>query len=280
MSDALRNERLPSEGDVSIRDRDARIEELLLVGLDHYFTGRHELAISVWSRVLFLDRGHPRARAYIERARGALSERQRESEELLHTGLAALDRGDAGAARRLLTSAVESGAADEEALALLDRLNRLELVKVAPLRTTPRRATIPPSAAETDGTPGGDRSSRAAWIATGVIAGLGVAAAALWLWNSASAPRAFENQETPVVSSVRREEPLPVPAAAEVSLGRAERLLARGRLHDALAALDSVRQDDASRARADELRARIQRQLLEAAHARQPPGAGRDTLRR
>src|ERR687890_733770 len=76
------------------RERDARIEELLLVGLDHYFGGRHELAINVWTRVLFLDRSHGKARAYIERARSALAERQREAEELLRTGADALTRGD------------------------------------------------------------------------------------------------------------------------------------------------------------------------------------------
>ena len=97
--------------------RESRIEELLLAGLDHYFSGQHELAISVWTRVLFLDRSHARARAYIERARGAIAERQREGEELLQTGAAAFSRGDADDARRLLTSAVERGARPEEALA-------------------------------------------------------------------------------------------------------------------------------------------------------------------
>src|SRR5919112_335185 len=85
---------------------ESRIEELLLAGLDHYFNGQHELAISVWTRVLFLDRSHARARAYIERARGAIAERQREGEELLQTGAAAFQRGDAEGARRLLTSGV------------------------------------------------------------------------------------------------------------------------------------------------------------------------------
>ena len=42
---------------------ESRIEELLLAGLDHYFSGQHELAISVWTRVQFLDRSHARARA-------------------------------------------------------------------------------------------------------------------------------------------------------------------------------------------------------------------------
>src|SRR5437660_5291697 len=101
MVDPLREE---DPGSIS---RESRIEELLLAGLDHYFSGQHELAISVWTRVLFFDRSHPRARAYIERARGAIAERQREGEELLQTGMAAFERGDTAQARELLTAAVE-----------------------------------------------------------------------------------------------------------------------------------------------------------------------------
>ena len=77
------------------------MEQLLLQGLDYYFGGAYESAIHVWTRVLFLDRGHDRARAYIERARGAQAERQRESEELLHRGVAAFDRGETSDARSL-----------------------------------------------------------------------------------------------------------------------------------------------------------------------------------
>src|SRR3954454_23982258 len=109
----------------SAPERESRIEELLVAGLDHYFNGQPELAISVWTRVLFLDRSHARARAYIERARGAIAERHREGEELLQHGAAAFNRGDAQDARRLLTSAVERGARPEEALAMLERLDRL-----------------------------------------------------------------------------------------------------------------------------------------------------------
>src|SRR2546423_6318968 len=117
--------------------RETRIEELLLAGLDHYFSGQHELAISVWTRVLFLDRSHARARAYIERARGAIAERHREGEELLQTGVAAFNRGDSVDARRLLTSAVERGISSDEALALLDRLDRLSPAGGSRPRTRP-----------------------------------------------------------------------------------------------------------------------------------------------
>src|ERR1700682_4822972 len=114
--------------------RDAKIERLLLVGLDHYFTAQYEQAINVWTRALFLDRNHARARAYIERARSALAERQRESEELLQNGLAAFRRGAGDEARRLLQAAMNHGAPPDEALAILDRLNRLGPGGAAPRR--------------------------------------------------------------------------------------------------------------------------------------------------
>src|SRR5215213_4195110 len=126
MSDPLRADGSRAHADVaSESDRDTKIEQLLLVSLDHYFAGRYELAINVWTRALFLDRSHARARAYIERARSALAEGQRESEELLHDGVAAFHRGDAEEARRLLQTAIDRGAPAEDALALLERINRL-----------------------------------------------------------------------------------------------------------------------------------------------------------
>ena len=54
-------------GPLSEADRAARIEQLLLSGLDHYFGGNYEQAINVWTRVAFLERGHGRARAYMRK---------------------------------------------------------------------------------------------------------------------------------------------------------------------------------------------------------------------
>src|SRR5882724_1509625 len=138
MSDPLRTDGSRALAAAPEADRDAKIEQLLLVGLDHYFAALYDQAIHVWTRVLFLDRSHARARAYIERARSALAERQRESEELLHSGVAAFERGDNKEARRLLQAAIDNGAHREEATAVLDRLARLE-VPEAPLSRTPAR---------------------------------------------------------------------------------------------------------------------------------------------
>ena len=258
MTDPLRSDR---PGDVPDRERDGRIEELLLTGLEHYFGGQHELAINVWTRVLFLDRNHARARAYIERARSALSEKQREGEELLHSGAAALNRGDRDAARQLLTSAIERGASGEDALALLHRLDRLdaastEVAPVSPslLSKTQQRSSMSVVAAR--------RDSRLAWIGVGIVAGVLIAAAAgSYLWIVVD-PFALEYTRTPPPAVT--EDPLPVPAACEIRLVRARNLVASGRLHEALAELDAGDPDERHRASMNELRASIQRSLLAA----------------
>lgn len=264
MTDPLRSDRLPAAADVSERDRDARIEELLLAGLDHYFSDQHELAINVWTRVLFIDRGHARARAYIERARSAVAERQRKGDELLHTGSAAFDRGDAGAARQLVVSAVEHGASSDEALALLARIERLETAAAhlgpLPRRPEPRPSGAPPTAAPV-------AAARWRWIGAGVVAGLLLAALALGLLVQGGVGRWLFLAGGDPVSTSTLNAPLPVPSIAEVALSRGEWLHARGHVHEALAALEAVPGGDPLRPRADALAATIQRQLLAASRS-------------
>jgi hypothetical protein len=267
MTDPLRSDHLPEAGEVPERDRDARIERLLLTGLDHYFAAQHELAISVWTRVLFLDRGHARAKAYIDRARSAIAERQREGDELLHTGAAAFDRGDAAAARDLLNSAVERGASSEEAFALLERLNRLEHANIRPARSSAPRPRAeaaldgPSAALETPGT------SRAVWVSTGVLAGL--AAAGIVAWFALTRPDWFPiGAARTSPGSAQTFEPVPVPTSSELGLSRARNLYENGRLRDAMSALASIDPSDPLRPEADELRAAIQRRLLESVRAR------------
>ena len=106
-------------------ERDAKIESLLIAGLDQYFASHYAQAIDIWTRALFLDRNHARARAYIDRARSAMAEQQRESEELLHNGVAAFERGEIEAARQMLNAAVQRGGAHDVALAFLTRIDRI-----------------------------------------------------------------------------------------------------------------------------------------------------------
>lgn len=266
MTDPLRFDR-PASGDADGRERDARIEELLLVGLDHYFAGRHELAINIWTRVLFLDRSHGKARAYIERARSALAEKHRQAEELIHTGQAALDRGDHGAARRLLTSAERAGGGDE-ALSLLHRLDRLDAA-------TPSMARTPSPAggeefAHSDGRRAA-RDARLAWVFAGIATGVLLAAVlGGYLWLVADP---FEL--TVGGAPAARVQPLPMPSGSEIRLARARRLYAQGELRAALALLEAGEVDERHAASVNELRTTIQRQLLDAGRQRAGfPAAG------
>ena len=250
-----------------LESSESRIEELLLAGLDHYFSGQHELAISVWTRVLFLDRSHARARAYIERARGAIAERQREGDELLQTGTAAFHRGDAEGARRLLTSAVERAAQPEEALAMLDRLERLAPAAPAGAAVTARGARqLAPHAADGSGE---RRGIRAATLLLVLAIGLALGVLVMIAWSSGVFP--WSPWPASTAAAVSPAAPLPMPSAAEVSFARARAWSASGRLRDALAALDAIRPGDPLRPQADELRAQIQQQLLAAARATAPP---------
>ena len=263
MSDPLRNDPAHALEGASEADLDAKIEQLLLTGLDHYFAAQHEQAINVWTRALFLDRSHARARAYIERARSALAERQRESEELLQNGVAAFDRGDAGEARRLLKAAMTQGAPSDEALAVLDRLNRLEQGSAAPRPAPParddtRRPVLPKGGSESSPLIGVALLFTLAVILVGASAFIVVTSAPLeWRSLLTLQPPPL----SPAVSS-GSDAALSVPRRGEMALARARAFAAGGHLRDALTSLDLVRPTDPQKEDADRLRADIQRQIM------------------
>jgi tetratricopeptide (TPR) repeat protein len=279
MAESSRTDGSRAFDDAPDADRDAKIEQLLLAGLDHYFAGRFEGAINVWTRALFFDRSHARARAYIDRARGALAERQRRSEELLHSGVAALDRGQQSEARRLLQAAVDMGARADELHPLVDRLNR-HPGDAAGFGGVESRG---PAAASQPGVPAPSFSYRApARSRVGALLTMALlAAVAVGTYSVAMGkePRSwFGSQDAPVASttsSTLRETTFPLPRRAEMALGRARALALRGRLHEALSALDLVRATDVEKPDADRLRSDIQRQLLDLSSTSQPPGAAR-----
>jgi hypothetical protein len=273
--DPLRSDMRPAET-LSGAERDARIEQLLLSGLDEYFAQRYEQAINLWTRVLFFDRHHDRARAYIERARRAQAERQRESEAMLHQGIEAFRAGDVERARTLVADALDRGASPDDAHGVLERIDRLGLARTAP--KSRRRGAINSAALSVPPVTGEESVSRGShingWLAAlllsaaafGVLAigtlGLTVPEPSRWAIFSSS-PDAAPVRWTP--------EPLPVPRASEVHLSRARSLAATGRLHDALGTLDRIPVGDSLHQEADRLRGEIQQQLLTLAMSEQPP---------
>ena len=250
---------LPTDGARDDRaDRTAKIEELLLCGLDHYFVGQYDEAVSVWTRVLFLDRSHARARAYIERARAALAEHQRESEVLVQQGVAAFEGGQAAEARQLLSSAVERGGPHDVALAVLERLDRLEAAAGAQAprasgRLGKRRAR-PRVAA----------SASRAWIIGALLLAMTLAVgvyATLTLSNPSGS--LFWGPSVPAVPFARpSQDALPLPGSGDVALDRARALASSGHLKDALVVLERINLGDPARPEAGKLRAEIQASLL------------------
>jgi tetratricopeptide (TPR) repeat protein len=248
--------RTPNASDRSLSDaeREARIEELLLSGLDHYFSGRYEQAINIWTRVAFLERRHGRARAYIERARSALAERQRESEELLHGGVAAYNAGDLAAARDLLSRAVEQGDPSDTALVFLQRLTRLEAAAAAldaePIVHSPGSPRVAAAA----------QPRRTRWTLT--IAVSAAIASVILLLTRPVASWLAELPMNTTVGEAPSPEPLPVVRSVDAVLARARSLQARGKTREALRLVERIDPADPLRPQADRLRGELQRALL------------------
>ncbi|MCC7032691.1 MAG: hypothetical protein IT179_07630 [Acidobacteria bacterium] len=253
----------PQAGAPGADGEDARIEHLLVTGLDHYFAGEFETAINLWTRVLFLDRTHDRARAYIERARSAQAEHQRQTEALVHQGLDAFDRGAVEEARVLLRDALDRGAPHDLALGVLGRIDRLDVVGVgtAGARHEVRRRRQASRRVEPT-PPGSSGSPIRFWLLTlSTLAVTGVIS--WWTWTTDSVPSPWPTRAAvPAITFPEAEAALPTPSAAETYLRRGEDLFASGRLRDALDELNRVPSGDPLRARADAMRARIQRELL------------------
>ena len=218
-------------------DQAARIDQLLTAGLDEYFAGRYDGAVQVWSRVFFLDRTNARARAYIERARSAVAEKQRVAEATA----ADVHRGWGDEARPAEPRPIADGGVLVVSGALAARL--------APL----------PPAPETDAADRGDAGPAAATRRAKVAHALLVAAAGVLLfvagYTVAARDRIFE-----LVSGVSaRHGPAANARVSEVALHDARQAFEARRYDDARRALARIPAGDPLRPEADALVAQIQR---------------------
>lgn len=253
--------RLESTPASEVADRDSRAEALLVEGLDRYFAGQYEDAIHVWTRVLFLDRSHARARAYIDRARTTLSERQRRAEEMLAATSELLAQGQTDRARVLLSQAEAASGDDQHTAALRAKLERVERAGM----DAGYRPAVPAIA---DAVP---IRGRHRWSATRAVAGaLGLAALGVMVAAGTLVLQAWLVRSSRPLPTLARMSPLPVLSSTEVALVRARTLYGRGRLAEALLALDHVQMQDARRSEADKLRVEIQQILLATRRASAP----------
>ena len=245
--------RLTSDGE---SERHTLTETLLDEGLEQYFNGRYEEAIHLWTRVLFVDRSHARARAYIDRARSMMAERQRRSDEMLETTRDLLEQGHTDAARQLLSEAIASTGDDDRASALRSQLDRLERA-AAPAASSSAVGSIAAAASPAWSWPRPWRS----WTATTVVlAVVAIVAAALTI-PSARNRIGLGTADSGLVTATASAA-LPVLSSADVAMVRAKNLYRNGRLAEALQALDRIGPESNLRADADALRINIQRLLL------------------
>ena len=265
MVDSAQRDEFPVTG-IGGADQAVKIDQLLLSGLDHYFRGRLERAIDVWTRVLFLDRSHARARAYIDRARAAVAEQVRESEALLHAGVAACDRGDVTEARAMLTTAIARGGAHDAAWAVQDRVERLEMASGEdPVAAAARRRAGARRARRgaVTSTHTGGRVRLLPWFLLIVLfAGATVALYVAGSWAQLVPVRLADQTGLAPVPSGMPPAPLPVPSAPQLALERAKALVADDRHAEALGVLATVGLGDELRGDVDTLRAAIQQELL------------------
>ena len=252
--------RLPSSSPDEAAVRDGHIDALLDEGLDRYFAGRYEDAIHLWTRVLFLDRSHARARAYIERARTALLELQRRSDELLQASRDLLEQGETEAARRLLAEAVAGSGDDVQASTLLVRLERIERVRAL---TGELEADLPATLPERRGfwlrAPG---LAIAAGVLIVLITGVVLVVQNGRLTQESNDAALAATQGAAIAPAPS---PLPVLSSSEVALVRARTSAANQRLAEALVLLDRVAVDSPERPEADQLRIEIQQLLMASA---------------
>lgn len=264
MTDPTRQQ---TSGDAPAPAGDPRIDALLSEGLEHYFEGRFEHAIHLWTRVMFLDRHHASARAYIERARGALAERQRRAEEALQLAAALVEQGRAREARATLTDVITAIGDDERTAGVRARLERLERVSGAAPRI--HAAPVPPRSVWTTVRRWANYRVRFRHV----LAALAVVTVAVTVTSPGVRSRlgwAAPAVATPTATSALG---VPVLSAGDVALARARALYARGRLTDALGALDRIGPEQPERTDADRLRVEIQRVLLAVADDQTRQGA-------
>jgi hypothetical protein len=232
----------PSQPSSSVDDQAARIEQLLMAGLDEYFAGRHDRAVQVWSRVFFLDRTNARARAYIERARGAVAERQRLAEAAVAAGEGEPSRMRDDDVHAALPETRAPGRDGEGLLVVSGAL----AARLAPPVPRPADALgVPPAI------------TRPARIAHALL----VAAAGVLLFVAGYTVAARDRlaewvSGVSVRSGALADEPV---HASETALNEARQALAARRYDDARRALARIAAADPLRRQADELAAELQR---------------------
>lgn len=275
--------------------------ELFRQGEDLCRRGMYEQAIHVWTRILFIERGDPRAKGAIEQAQRAVAERQRELDVELAVAEELLDSGDIEAAASTVRHILSLDPRHAEGHQLAERIAaRKRRIDVAPanavavadngvaddaheqLAASRRGLLLRVShKASPKLRPRGRPSSlKMAGFGLGVV--LVFASGALYLrlhWDSLVSDGAFVTGNVLAPGGAGLVE-ASVPGASELRYYNGARLYEKGRYREALAELSLVEREDAVFERARSLILRIEDRLLRGGELPQSPPSSDATLPR
>ncbi len=268
MSDPLRTETSRTPEPASRAEREAKIEQLLLAGLDHYFArtirpGDQRLDACA------VPRPQSRARSRLYRTR---PQRAGRASARIRGAAARRGRRRHGAATRSRPAgcsmppwrAARCPTMYYELLSRSSGSSRVPRVHACPggVRDAPpgaRRAACRPSAHGVAWI-GAQRSGAGRFIAAGVFAVSATRPNGVRWWSGRC--RGVGRGPAATLQGAWKRPCCRCRVASEPALARARALVSGGKLRDALPLLESIRPTDPERGEADRLRADIQRQLI------------------
>lgn len=250
-----------------------KIAILFQQGRDLAGCDRLEEAVTVWTKILFLDRGNLQAKLALENAKSSIAERLRQLDQEVALAKEDFERGERVAARARLRLVVEADPRHQEARLLLGRLETNSRIDGLP-------AEIPLSAAVDDSASlvverqaparrrdrNGQRSSEASpatMAAFLLVALLLLALGGGYLyvsWESLLSDQWFRVR--PSSDAGAQDFLVSVPTRSEFSYYNGVRLFDKGRYREALGELRRVHVDSAEAEAARRLILRIEDRLL------------------
>ncbi len=251
-------------------------DALMCRGEQLFAVGMFSQAIHVWTRILFLERGHVEARQAIERGKKAVAEQHRLLDMELAAASDLLERGEREQAAAKVKSVLSLDPRNHEGHHLAGRIHAAARRSETGLSTAVAVPAREPSPATKRGlllrvshaSPRRDaRMAHASPLkmASFVLGAILVfASGALYLnlnWESIVSDGAFRAGGT-LSRAVSERAAAPLPATSELYYFNGARLFAKGRYRDALDELSLVERDSAVAERARGLILRIEERLL------------------
>jgi tetratricopeptide (TPR) repeat protein len=263
----------------------AKIRDLLQKGHELAEVGRFHQAIHIWERILFLDRGNRTAREWIDKAKRAVAEQEREFDAQVLQASRLLEGGDRHGARLLVAGVLDRDPRHPEARSLWERLEILERRGDRPSRSLSvsggrvpvrsRRQRTAPLARPDAGRPRPVSALKVAAFLFSALCLFGAGALYLHLnWDFLVSEGPFGSARESGAGTVDPIEIPPVPFPAELHYYSGYRLFAKGKYREALVELARVERQSPAFESARSLTLRIEERLLRGALGGEtaPPG--------